>query len=43
MDLLVIKQFDHVLVEAIDCEQKKAGDITYTLLNLDTMGESSSN
>ena len=30
MDPLVIKQFDPVLVEAIDCEQKKAGDITYT-------------
>ena len=30
MDLLVIKQFDPVLVEAIDSEQKKAGDITYT-------------
>ena len=30
MDPLVIKQFDPVMVEAIDCEQKKAGDITYT-------------
>ena len=30
MDPLVIKKFDPVLVEAIDCEQKKAGDITYT-------------
>ena len=30
MDPLVIKQFDPVLVKAIHCEQKKAGDITYT-------------
>ena len=30
MDPLVIKQFDPVLVEAIDCEQEKAGNITYT-------------
>ena len=30
MNPLVIKQFDPVLAEAIDCEQKKAGDITYT-------------
>ena len=30
MDPFVIKQFDPVLVEAIDCEQKEAGDITYT-------------
>ena len=30
MDPLVSKQFDPVLVEAIDYEQKKAGDITYT-------------
>ena len=30
MEPLVIKQFDPVLVEAIDSEQKKAGDITYT-------------
>ena len=30
MDQLVIKQFDPVLVEAIDCEEKKACDITYT-------------
>ena len=30
MDPLVIKQFDPVLVEGIDCEQKKVGDITYT-------------
>ena len=30
MDPLVIKQFDPVLVEAIDCKQKKAVDITYT-------------
>ena len=36
MDPLTIKQFDPVLVEAIDCEQKKAGDTT---LNLDMMGE----
>ena len=27
---LVIKQFDPILVEVIDCEQKKAGDIIYT-------------
>ena len=43
MDPLVIKQFDPVLVEAIDCEQKKAGDITYTSVNLDTTEKSSSN
>ena len=30
MDPLVIKQFDPVLVEAINSEQKKGGDITYT-------------
>ena len=30
MDLLVVKQFDPVLAEAIESEQKKAGDITYT-------------
>ena len=30
MDPLVIKQFDPILVEAIDCEQKKAGDMIYT-------------
>ena len=30
MDTLTIKTFDPVMVEAIDCEQKKAGDITYT-------------
>ena len=30
MDPLVIKQFGPVLVEAIDCEQKKAGDIAHT-------------
>ena len=30
MDPLVIKQFDPVLVEAIESEQKKTGDITYT-------------
>ena len=30
MEPLVIEQFDPVMVEAIDSEQKKAGDITYT-------------
>ena len=30
MDPLVIKQFDPVLIEAIEPEQKKAGDIIYT-------------
>ena len=30
MDPLTIKTFDPVMVEAIDCEQKKAGGITYT-------------
>ena len=30
MDPLTIKTFDPVMVEAIDCEQKKAGDIIYT-------------
>ena len=30
MDPLTIKTFDSVMVEAIDCEQKKAGNITYT-------------
>ena len=30
MEPLTIKQFDPVLVEAIDCEQKKADDIIYT-------------
>ena len=39
MDPLVIKQFDPVLVEAIDCEQKKAGDITYTSAKFGYDGE----
>ena len=39
MDPLVIKQFDNVLVEAIDCEQKKAGDITYTSVKFGYDGE----
>ena len=30
MEPLTIKQFDPVMVEAIESEQKKAGDITYT-------------
>ena len=42
MDLLVIKQFDPVLVEAINCEQKKAGDITYTSVKFGYDGEKSS-
>ena len=29
MESLVIKQFDPILIEAIESEQKKAGDITY--------------
>ena len=38
MDPLVIKQFDPVLVKAIDCEQKKAGDITYTSIKFGYVG-----
>ena len=30
MEPLTIKTFDPVMVEAIDCEQKKAGNVTYT-------------
>ena len=30
MDPLTIKRFDPILIEAIEPEQKKAGDITYT-------------
>ena len=30
MEPLTIKTFDPVMVEAVDSEQKKAGDITYT-------------
>ena len=30
MEPLTVKTFDPVLVEAIESEQKKAGDITYT-------------
>ena len=30
MDPLTIKKFDPILIEAIESEQKKAGDITYT-------------
>ena len=30
MEPLTIKQFDPTLAEAIDCKQKKTGDIIYT-------------
>ena len=44
MDPLVIKTFDLILIEAIDCDQKKAGDITYTSVKFGyDGGKSSSN